>query len=81
MESLEFKLNALEQQVDTITKNLTVLIKLLRQTIGQDARQAENRKEEPTGEYQSNYPMTTQASISMSELAPEASRNYYVLNM
>lgn len=42
LESLEFKVSALEQQVDSITKKLTVLIKLLRHTIGQDTRQAEN---------------------------------------
>lgn len=81
LESLEFKISMLEQQVDTITKKLTVLIKILRKTIGQDARQVKNRKEELAVEYQRNHPMTTQAGISMSEPTSEASRNYYVLKM
>jgi len=56
LESLEFKMSALDQQVDTITKKLTVLIKLLRHVIGQDIRQAEIQKDEPAGEKYGNHP-------------------------
>lgn len=45
-ESLDFKVTAVHEGVDTISKKLTVLIKILRQTLDHDSRQIDNPKHE-----------------------------------
>lgn len=66
VESSEFKLSAIQQELDTINKKLTVLIKLLRQTIGQDNKPSEMQRREPSGNQQGNTP-----KINMSRSAPD----------
>lgn len=66
VESSEFKLSAIHQQVDTMDKKLTVLIKLLRQTIGQDNKPSDMQKGKPTGDQQGNPPKPGQINMSRS---------------
>jgi len=54
VESSEFKLSAIHQQFDTMDKKLTVSIKLLKQTIGQDNKPSNMQKSEPSGDQQGN---------------------------
>lgn len=79
LESIEFKMSALDQQVDTINKKLTVMIKLLRHVIGQDIRQAKIQKDESVGDQQGNHPKPGQTSISRSEPVSETSKHYVAL--
>lgn len=79
LESLDFKISVVEQEVDTITKNLTVLINLLRQTIEQEVRLAENRRDDHAGNFQSNHPTPEQVGTSMTESNPEASKKHTLL--
>lgn len=65
VESSEFKLSTIHQEVDTINKKLTVLIKLLRQTIGQDNKPSEIQRGELSGNQQGNTP-----KINMSRSTP-----------
>ena len=79
IESIEFKLSSLDQQVDTIAKKLTVLIKLLRHVIGQDSKPSDMQKGDPTGDQQGNPPKPGQVNMSRSEPILEASKQYLVL--
>lgn len=49
VESIEFKLTSLDQQADSINKKLTVLIKLLRNDIGNHSKLSETQKGDLTG--------------------------------
>lgn len=79
VESIEFKLSALDQQVDTIDKKLTVLIKLLRHVIGQDNKPFEVQKGELTGDQQGNPLKPEQVNMSKSEPVPEMFKQYLIL--
>lgn len=61
LEGLEFKISSLEQQFDTVSKKLSVLISLLRHTINQDTRNAGEIPEGQKGDHQSTLPSPSQA--------------------
>jgi len=79
VESIEFKLSALEQELDTVNKKLTVLIKLLRHVIGQDSKPSDMQKGDPTGDQQGNPPKPGQDNMSKTEPVPETFKQYLIL--
>lgn len=81
LECLEFKISGLEQQFDSISKKLTVLINLLRHTISQDARNVGEKMEGHTGNNQSTLPAPSQAGKAKVSTGPDTSKNDIVLEM
>lgn len=70
LESLDFKISALEQEVDSISKKMTVLIKLLSHTLDRETRHTENPKYDQWDELHGQQSKQVQADISVLELAP-----------
>lgn len=66
VESSEYKISTIQQELNIINKKLTILIKLLRQTIGQDNKPSEMQRGEPSGNQQGNTP-----KFNMSRSAPD----------
>lgn len=81
LEALEFKISSLEQQCDSISKKLTVLISLLCHSICQEDVRAGERAEEKMGTSQGTLSPCPRAVRAKALTGQESSKNYIVLKM
>lgn len=81
MEALDLTISGLEQQFDSISKKLTVLISLPRHSICQEAMSAGERAEEKMGNSQGTLSSLPQAGRAKAMIGQESSKNYVVPEM